>query len=840
MRSVFLALILLFCCTSPVYSLVYVQKNGLLFYYPAGEDVIAERLIKKYPAMLDFLKQRGLEFKFPLHVILDDALDRPAVRAHMIPHREIRIPLRAPGVLEDGYTDSDPWAYFFFKGLCLQGIYNIRSGIPARLHKVFGEVISPNIIIPEWTTDGIFHLLYTRFKNEKIVDPFQSAIHDAGLPPDIDKISNHPGVWPGYYGYRIYGRSFIEWINQHYGWNRLLDFFKVHGAGILPIEIDLKAKKSFGKSWSDLWQTYGDEISRAPKNGQGLLITGYWGNPMIYWNASGVYPGIKKFKFRGRYGYFDDDNSLWLSEYDAEGRANIIKYKKGVAIPLNLEHVWDPGPGGVAVTRSGHRPHLVLLSPPEEGDTESFRGTAKKMRRIPAPPGTLQLSGPVQDERGRVAVAANIGGNWDIWLYDRMWHRITDSPSLEMDPWWEGDRLIFSSNITGTFQIHDTQMQPLTDCKNGAVLPRQGKYLCLAHNGWQVKSYPLEHRPEMIYRHSPETTQPDDQSVVTLDPRAYSPIKSLRPNYLVPDIFADATDFQLGIATRSRDVTGDSTTDGGLRYSFGSDYLSVRLGFKMKDFGARYTRYPLNYTTGLDTAVEESRNEFKAFWIPFSIDSLELSVNYRTFEPLEEKGSEENESWGALHLEGTYGDFKGWGNLEIFSQDSQSIFGGFQFLFGEQIYTSLHLQAGKTWGDIVPGHTTYRIGGNVVEGYFTRRPTRLFPLRGFDSNILEAGQAVTSGVEVFWPLFNLQKGYKTLPLFLHRLRLGTFIDAGAASDRLTWDETLVGVGVELITTMEIAWGNLSAFRMGIAWPARQPDSLDEEGPIFLIQLGRPL
>ena len=839
-RSVLYALILLVSFTPSCFSLVYVQTDGLLFYYPVEENVIAERLIQKYPAMIDFLEQQGLEFKFPLHVILDDDLDRPAVRTHMIPHREIRIPIRAPGVLEDGYTAADHWAYFFFKGLCLQGIYNIRSGIPARLHKVFGEIISPNIIIPDWITDGICHLLYARFKNEKVVDPFHAAIQNTAPPPEIDQISNHPGKWPGHYGYRIYGRSFIKWVNHHYGWDRLLDFIEVHGAGILPIEIDFKAKKSFGRTWSDLWQTYRADARGKSKNDQGLLITGYWSNPLVYWNVSGVYPGIKKVRFRGRYGYIDADNTLWLSEYDTEGLAQIIRYKKGMAIPLNLEHAWDPGPGGVAVTRSGHRPHLILPAPPKTGAAKYLKRTETDRRRIPAPPGTLQLSGPVQDEQGRVAVAANIQGNWDIWLYDRKWHRITNSPSVEMDPWWEGDRLVFSSNISGTFQIHDAEMQKLSDCKNGAVLPREGKYLCLIPNGWQVMSYSVEQRPGKMIKHPAKKIQPDDPPIDTLRPRAYNAWKSIWPNYLVPDIFADATDFQLGIATKSRDVTGDTTTDGGLRYSFGSDYLSLRLGFKTKDFGARFTRYPLDYETGLDTVVEESRNEIKAFWIPFGIESLELSINYRTFEPLEEKGSKENESWGAFHLDGTYGDFRGWGNLEVFSEDSQSAFGGFQFLFGEQIYTSLHLQAGKTWGDMVPGHTTYRIGGNVVEGYFTRRPTRLFPLRGFDSSVLEAGQAVTTGVEVFWPLLNLQKGYKTFPLFLHRLRLGTFIDAGAASDPLTWDDMLIGAGLELITSMEIAWGNLSAFRMGIAWPIRQPDILDEKGPIFLIQLGRPL
>ncbi len=194
MRSIFYALILLVTFASHGFSLVYVEKDGLLFYYPDNQSEIARRLINKYPAMITFLEQQGLKVKFPLHVILDDDLDTPAAQVHMIPHREIRIPLRAPGVLEDGYTDPDPWGYFLFKGLCLQGIYSIRSGIPARLHKVFGEVISPNIIIPEWTTDGICHLLYTRFKNEKMVDPFHTAIQGAAPPPDIDKISNHPGI----------------------------------------------------------------------------------------------------------------------------------------------------------------------------------------------------------------------------------------------------------------------------------------------------------------------------------------------------------------------------------------------------------------------------------------------------------------------------------------------------------------------------------------------------------------------------------------------------------------------------------------------------------------------
>ncbi|MEJ2562407.1 MAG: hypothetical protein P8Z42_06930 [Anaerolineales bacterium] len=36
--------------------------------------------------------------------------------------------------------EPDPWRYFLFKGLCLQALYAVRSGVPAAVHKGFGEI----------------------------------------------------------------------------------------------------------------------------------------------------------------------------------------------------------------------------------------------------------------------------------------------------------------------------------------------------------------------------------------------------------------------------------------------------------------------------------------------------------------------------------------------------------------------------------------------------------------------------------------------------------------------------------------------------------------------------
>jgi hypothetical protein len=178
--------------------------------------------------------------------------------------------------------------------------------------------------------------------------------------------------------------------------------------------------------------------------------------------------------------------------------------------------------------------------------------------------------------------------------------------------------------------------------------------------------------------------------------------------------------------------------------------------------------------------------------------------------------------------------------VEALSGGRTSLFGSLRWITGSDIYAVVNAEAGRTWGGYEPGHGSFRVGGNVGEGYFTSRPSRLFPVRGFSPNLLEAEKALTTGMEVFWPLANIQKGHGTLPLYLHRVRLGTFVDAGLCADSMDIGDTVAGGGVELVTSFEVAWGNLSSFRMGVAWPVRQPGYLDEEGPLLVVQIGRPL
>jgi hypothetical protein len=854
--TLFAAVSLLLSCNAP--ALEMVEREGFLVYFPTYEAELVARFTEPLPDMLAFLSEKGLSVEPPLHIILDDLRDIPEVKVRLTPHKEIRLPLRTPGVLEDGYTQADPWAYFLFKGLCLQAIFGMRSGLPGVLYYGFGELISPNLVLPPWVDDGICSLLHSLYQGEEPPDPLRSTIFETTPVPELDMISHHPQVWPGYHAYRIYGRPFIRWVYERHGWEKILEFLEVHGRGVVPFEIDLKASRVFGKSGAALWSEFQTQHEKSIDGPQGLLISGYWSSPLVYWNNAGVFPGRLRIGERGRYGYVDDGGAIWISQY--AGTSQIVGYEGNVETLVELYSLWDPGPGRVAVGRHGHQSWLVIFPDDGEGGLRRARkADIEAAERIPPPPGVIQLSGPVRNERGRIAVAANSGGNWDIWVHDGRWHRVTESPSVELDPWWEGDTLVWASNTTGKFQIHQADHRAITSADHGALLPRGGNYLELTASGWRVLDYEsaLAHLPSLSYL--ADKGDVEAEPAPAIEPHAYNPFKSLWPNYLEPDIFAGITDLQLGAGTGGYDVSGEYAFDAGFRYSFDTDFLALSAFFQRKSLSTRYSRYPFSYETALAQSVNEKRNEVGVSWTPFWTERVEqpevlraprglgpaavavsVSLNWRVFTPLDEDGSRNYEAWVGIGLGKSFESLRTWANVELFTESRQSVSAGIGYLFGHEIITSIQVAGGKSFGEPTIGHTTFRVGGDLTEGYFTRRPGRLFPVRGFDSNLIEAPLAAAGSAEIFWPLATLQFGYKTLPLFLHRLRLGTFVDAGYANLEERGDNFLVGAGFELLTSLDIGWGNLSTFRIGVAWPLLQPDDLDQEGPVIVFQLGRPL
>ncbi|MCP4746685.1 MAG: hypothetical protein GY874_11190 [Desulfobacteraceae bacterium] len=833
------------CCTA-ANAFQMVEKDPWFFYYPENENTILQNLIDACEPITSFLASKGLSVPTPMHIVLDDKLDLPRPQVQVYPHLQIRIPVRAPGVLENGFTEPDPWLYYLFTGLSLQGIYSERSGVPGGLHHVFGQIMSPNLIMPDWTIDGICHLLYEEYMNRAAVMPLYQSIKGSGPIPDLDKVSNHPEIWPGRLSFRIYGRPFILWLNEQYGWGKLYLFLQLHGKSIIPIEIDRKAQKVFGKTWNQLWRLFREQHTPIETKGVYDPIYGYWPKPFVYWNETGVYPGLIQTAIRGRYGFVDSEGWLWLNIFE-NGKSQLLKQKKDTVRRSEREHVWDPGPGQVAVTRKGSSPFLIVGAVIRDDDLpkDDLPGSLEKQidieqRLIPAPPGTIQLSGPVMDEKGRIVAAGNTNGNWDIWLYDKRWRRLTTAYSIEMDPWLSDGKLFYTSNYSGKFQIHTGNMVQLTHSHTAAAFPRQYSYLELGDSGW--KKIPLSPSQYSMLSDVKSAKQEKETAPrqMALPYRDYSAFRSIRSNYLLPDLFIGDDDFQFGISTQATDVSKNYSWDTGLRYSLDEKAISWRLGGQAKQIKARATHYRLGYTTERQMSVKEKRYEIKTGWNPQILDDLEIAANWRWYARTTESAQSEQEWWASLNHQTGTGNLQTQITLDLFAQGSQSAYGKATYWLGQKIITVMGLQAGKTWGDLLPGHNSFRIGGNSGEGFFTKRPSRLFALRGFKSNCLDSGLAATGNIEIYWPLVRLQTGYKTLPLFLHNISVGTFVDSGFSEKTTGSHDFLLSSGFEIITGLELAWGFMADFRFGWAWPLVQPDDFDESGVIFLLQIGRPM
>jgi hypothetical protein len=840
-RWILLTVAALFIFSPPcAFALKVKETDDYYVYFPEEAGLLAARIASLCSPMAAFLEEQGLPINHPIHIILDQNLDQPKATTQLYPHREIRLPMRAPGVFEDGYTQSDPWQYFLFKGFCVLGIYNIRSGLPAGAYRLFGEIISPNAILPDWTIDGISHLLYERYTLGRVSDPIAEAIINAGTIPSLDRVSHHPEIWPGEFSYRIYGRPFIRWLSKRFGWAKILHFLQLHGRGILPIEIDLKAKDAFGMSWNQLWNIFQSEHIPEASQSQGIPIVGYWQTPYYYWNNAGVYPGIVQSGKRSRYGFVDGQSWLWLSEY-IEGVSKIKIYQRGTMRNVVLNHVWDPGPGSVAVTRHFHTPSLILFGP-RIGTTlmDGIDEVVPIERKIQGPAGVLQMSGPVMDEAGRIAVAANFEGNWDIWIYDDKWHRVTETPSVETDPWWIDGKLIFSSNTSGTFQVYNSDMEPLTRAANAALLPRGHDYLDLDAAGWQRRSVDTGQAPpfQETFAKSPEPSL--DKAKQENEYQDYSAWKSLWPNYIGPDYFFNIDDFQLGLSTKASDVSRAYTWNAGVRYNLDDEKVTWLLGYHAKQFRTRATQYPLSYATQRETAVDQQHLEIKVSWSPLVMKEMTLAANWRYLTPEYGPIDAKEDWWASISWKDQVGSIYAAVNLDAFIDGSQSLYGELLYWYGEKVNTIIRFRGGKSWGDLNPGRNTFRLGGNSGEGHFTQRSSRLFALRGFDTNIIEAGQAASASLDILRPFAKLQSGYKTLPLFLHNITIGTFIDAGFAANHFTWNEILLSAGIEIITGMQLAWESKSNLSIGLAWPLKKPSDIEQDGPTILILIGQPL
>ena len=131
------------------------------------------------------------------------------------------------------------------------------------------------------------------------------------------------------------------------------------------------------------------------------------------------------------------------------------------------------------------------------------------------------------------------------------------------------------------------------------------------------------------------------------------------------------------------------------------------------------------------------------------------------------------------------------------------------------------LSGGATFGDRF-NYGSFRLGGSFSEGGITVVPSEWRMLRGFFP-ASDSGEWYWLGsLEYRFPLWNIDRGVGTLPLFARNVSGAVILDAGNAfddADGVALGETLVGTGAELRFQAVLGYGYGIFARVGYAFAA---------------------
>ncbi|MDO8462599.1 MAG: hypothetical protein Q7S98_07085 [Deltaproteobacteria bacterium] len=439
-------------------------------------------------------------------------------------------------------------------------------------------------------------------------------------------------------------------------------------------------------------------------------------------------------------------------------------------------------------------------------------------------------------------------------LTQKSFLQVTDDDAQNNSPAWssDGQHLFFSSDRSGIsnlyrYSLKTKKIEKITNVLTGAfesTVSPDGTVYFQYYNGkgYEIRKIPVG-APLFV---SPMIKNPENPASSTSAPNSYpvkkySPLSSsLLPHYLQPNLlFLDGALFATA-AIGSNDplerhfwfANGTYRTDAafagfGAGYSYnrwtpslftGATRYAVNYGnifgvggdyFEQRLRGYGGVRLPLTATQQVSlTYLFENRDNFSTIPVGMVTPSegnyagLHLAYNWSSQKSYPASISVEKGYRISTNFMVTDPLLGADANLQ------QELFWG-----DGRLYLPLpwqhHVIALRSAGGIALGKKfvqgNFGLGGSIGEGLLSGVSSRVFTLRGLPLVTFSRDRAMVVSAEYRVPLFRIQRGIATTPLFMNSAHLGLFADYGDAwndnqkTGGLTdfFDRFLLGVGAEL-------------------------------------------
>ncbi len=532
-RPLFLLLATLY--SLPLWSGIYdprlkwktVKTDHFAIHYYEGEEEVVERLVGFADEVYQTITKKFEAYPVGrTELVVTDQEDQSNAFALLIPYNMITLRVVAPSP-DNILADYDEWLRELLTHEFTHIVHISDTQYPAKALKlIVGKLMAPNGLSPGWVTEGIATYFETV---ETTRGRGRSSFTDMLLRTDIlndgflklDQMAGAHYSWPSWMAQYLYGVSFWQYLTETYGEQKVAEFSRRYGRSLWFFSLNNKAKKTFGKSFYQLWRDWkgalqvrysgvkrgietdgvaeGNDFLK-PKKGESLVqprLSGS-GRSLVYiansihhpaelrWRnlESGkekvllkrkeitgltISPDEKRIIYAtiGKHKRFYNASDLHEIEIETGKKKQLTKGKRARDPDFSPD-----GKEVVLVLQETGRSHLAFYNLEKK---EFLKGWWDEK----VPLGT-EYNQPSWSPDGRwIAVSVHEGRQRDLWLIEKETgrrKRVTNDVAVEAHPEWGGGDLFFSSDRTGIpnlyrYDPHSGKTTQVTNVITGAFHP---------------------------------------------------------------------------------------------------------------------------------------------------------------------------------------------------------------------------------------------------------------------------------------------------------------------------------------------------------------------------------
>ncbi len=140
-------------------------------------------------------------------------------------------------------------------------------GLPRLIDMIFGKIVAPNLVQPNWFIEGLAVLNESRVTTAGRI---RSSIYDMYLRSavledrflDIDAVSNGPLAFPYGEAAYLYGSHFLKYLEQRFGSEKLAEISHRYARRLIPFGLNRVAREVYGQRFDQLWDDWHASLRR--------------------------------------------------------------------------------------------------------------------------------------------------------------------------------------------------------------------------------------------------------------------------------------------------------------------------------------------------------------------------------------------------------------------------------------------------------------------------------------------------------------------------------------------------------------------------------------------------